>query len=354
MSIGMLALGMTVAQSQTLLNSWENSLEGWEIVEPNWTTTGFSTTTGATSGLYSWNLTAATSPDFGTALAGPSSTALAALLANAGSLSVDVLTPVAGSFGDYLLFDLHVVQPGGLGDVSLDGGAYNQSPSVGGPESTLTWTVPQSVRIALQNNPSLPCYMIFQIGGGGGGTMYVDNLRATLLPPPAPAQLWVRELWDDLSGEEIPALVAVTDGSSSVGFDAASPWVVNPAETNNCKLMAFRGGSGNEPEAGTSAMGLPGTLDGSFGCMVQENGGFSFFPGPGGPDFWSDGIFMTRELAPNNYINFLAAGEYWFSMTIANGTNSLDAQYVIFPASGAGGFGFADGTTTNADFVAAG
>ena len=101
-------------------------------------------------------------------------------------------------------------------------------------------------------------------------------------------------------------------------------------------------------------MGLPGTLDGSFGCMVQENYGFSFFPGPGGPDFWSDGIFMTRELAPNNYINFLAVGEYWFSMIIANSTNSLDAQYVTFPASGAGGIGFADGSTTNADFVAVG
>ena len=32
--IGMLGLGLVTAQSQTLLNSWENSLEGWTIQEP--------------------------------------------------------------------------------------------------------------------------------------------------------------------------------------------------------------------------------------------------------------------------------------------------------------------------------
>ena len=180
MLMGVLGLGISMAQSQTLLNSWENSLEGWTISEPViWTTTTFSTTTGVTAGSYSWKLTAASSPDFNTALTGPSSTNLTTLLANAGSLSVDVLAPVAGSFGNYLLFDLHVVQPGGAGDVSLDGGAYNQYPSIGGPQSTLTWTVPQSVRTALLNNPSLPVCLTFQIGGGGGGTMYMDNLRAS-------------------------------------------------------------------------------------------------------------------------------------------------------------------------------
>src|SRR5208283_2958038 len=199
----------------------------------------------------------------------PSSTNLTALLANASSLSLDVLTPVADSFGYYLLFDLHVVQPGGTGDVSLDGGAFKRGPSIGGPESTLTWTVPQSVSIALQNNPSLPVHLTFQIGGGGSGTMYMDNLRATLLPPPAPANLWVRELWDDLSSDEVPALTTVTDDSSSVGF-ASTPWIVNPAETNNCKIMAFRPGFPNEPLVGANTIGLPGTLDGTFGCMVQD------------------------------------------------------------------------------------
>ena len=526
MLIGMLGLGISVAQSQTLENSWENSLEGWTINEPgNWTSTGFSTATGVTAGTYSWNLTAASNPDYGLALTGPSSTALTASLANAGSVSIDVITPVGGSFGYYLQFDLEVNQPGGAGTISLDGYTYNQSPVIGGGESTLTWAVPASVRQALAGHPSLPTYFTFQIGGGGGGTMYLDylrvnplgqinswevstegwtinepgiwtnsalstttgvtaglyswqltagsspdygtaftgpsstaltatlansasvsvdldvpnandfgqyhymqwdlvinqpgglgtvsvttnnytgnanvggqttmtwpipqwirttllnnstlpsslslepgsccpggtspsgggviyldNLRANLLPP-AQANLWVRELWDDIGGEEIPANAAVTDNSSSVGF-TADPWAVNPAEVNNCSLMAFRPGFNNEPEVGSAlAMGLPGSLDGFYGCMVQENNTFGFF---GGNSYWSDGIFMTRPLTADNYINFQATGEYWFSMIIANGTGSLDAQYVTFPASGWGGFGFSDGSTTNADFVAIG
>jgi len=332
-----------------LINSWENSVEGWTINEPGiWSTTGFSTTTGVTSGLYSWELTAAGSPDYGTAFTGPASTNLTTMLANAGSVSIDVLTPVGGSFGYYQQWDVEVNQPGGAGTLSLDNGSYSQSPNIGSASpKTLTWTMPQSIRTALLSNPSLPASLSFKIGGGGAGTMYIDNLRATLLPP-APAQLSVRELWDDLGSEEIPANTAVGDDSSSVGFDA-TPWTVNPSETNNCKLMAFRAGFGNE---GSILMGLPGSLDGTTGAMLQENNGFNFIGGGG--SFWTDGDFMTRQLTPGNFINFQAVGEYWFSMTIANSTASLDAQYVTFPASGAGGIGFADGTTTNANFVAVG
>jgi hypothetical protein len=515
--VGVLGLGISMAQSQTLLNSWENSLEGWTIAEGNWTTTGFNTGTGVTAGTYSWNLTAAGGPDYGVALVGPSSTALTTQLLNAGSISLDVLTPVGGSFGFFQQWDLAVNQPGGAGTISLDGGNYSQSPAIGGPESTLTWTVSSSVRQALAAHPTLPVYLTFaiggggggtmyldylrinpvgqidswesttelgtwatnepnwtsvglskstgvtaglsswqltaasgpdyglaltgpssvalttllanstnlsvdvlalgsfgymqidmevnqpggagtisldggnysqspviggpgstlswpissalraalasnpnlptkitfQIGGGGGGTMYLDNLRAGQLPP-AQASLWVRELWDDLGGELIPAHTQVTDNSSSVGFASGVPWVVNPAETNNCALMAFRPGFNNDPEVGQNTMGLPSTLDGNSGCLLQENGGFSFFPGAGAASFWTSGDFMTRGLDPSGFINFNAVGEYWFEMTIANSTTSLDAQYVTQPATGAGGIGFADGGDTNANFVAVG
>src|SRR5580698_3067300 len=131
--IGMLGLGAPLAQCQTLLNSWENSLEGWTIQEPGiWSTTGFSTSTGVTAGTYSWNLTAASGPDYGLALTGPSSTTLTTQLLNAGSISIDVLTPVSGSFGGYLQVDLEVNQPGGAGTISVDGYTYDQSPAIGG------------------------------------------------------------------------------------------------------------------------------------------------------------------------------------------------------------------------------
>jgi hypothetical protein len=337
------------------IDSWESTTElgSWTINEANWTSGGLSKTTGVTAGLYSWELTAASSPDYGLALTGPSSTALTTLLSGSTNISVDVLAPISGQFGYGLQVDLEVNQPGGAGTVSLDGGDYSQSPTIGGPESTLTWPVSSTIRAALVSNPSLPTYLTFKIGGGAGGTIYMDNLRAGLLPP-AQANLWVRELWDDLPGQETPATATVTDDSSSVGFMGGDPWVVNPAETNNCALMAFRPGFGNEPEVGQATMGLPGTLDGSFGSLVQQNNGFSFFPGAGAPTFWTAGDFMTRALNPACYINFNATGEYWFAMTIANSTASLDAQYVTDPATGAGGIGFADGDTTNANFVAVG
>jgi hypothetical protein len=328
-----------------LINSWENSPEGWAIDEANWTSTGFSKTTGVTSGLYSWNLTAASGPDYGLPLQGPSSVDLTTTMANAASVSVDVL---ATGFS-YMQFDLEVNQPGGAGTISVDGYTYNQSPAIG-TESTLTWAIPQSVRTALLNNPSLPTYLSFQIGGGGGGTMYMDNLQEVPLPP-ASAQLWVRELWDDMTIDLQPALTSVGDNSSSAGF-ASGPWAGNPAETpTNTELMAFRTGFPNESSI---QMGLPGSLDGTTGAMLQQNNGFGFFPNAGQSTFWTAGDFMTRPLNTGNFINFQAVGEYWFAMTIANATNSLDAQYVTFPSSGAGGIGFADGSTTNADFVAIG
>ncbi|HEX3627201.1 MAG TPA: hypothetical protein VH280_17480 [Verrucomicrobiae bacterium] len=339
-----------------LIDSWESSAEvgSWTNNEPgNWTSVGLSTSTGVTAGLSSWELTASAGPDYGLALSGPGSTALTSLLANSTNVSVDVLTPVGGSFGYYLQFDLQVNQPGGAGTISLDGGDYGQSPSIGGPESTLTWPISPDVRAALTSNPSLPTYLTFKIGGGGAGTMYLDNLRAGILPPSQGA-LWVRELWDDLPGELLPSYKTVTNDTSSVGFSATDPWTVNPAEVTNCQLMAFRPGFPNDPLAGANTMGLPGTLDGSYGSLVQENNNINFFPTGAQGTFWTAGDFMTRGLDPAGYIDFNAVGEYWFAMTIANSTASLDAQYVQSPATGAGGIGFADGSTTNADFVAVG
>jgi hypothetical protein len=349
----------------TYAESWEDTPDGWTILEPAWTSAGFSTNTGVTAGTYSWELTT-TNADYGAVLQSPSSTALTTAMSSPGSIDLDVLVPVAGSFGYYQQWDVVVNQPGGLGSMDFADGCYCQSPAIGGPESHLVFSIPSAITTALAANPTLPTYLTFKIGGGGGAygnemAIYIDNLRYTPNAPPvaAPAQLWVRELFDDLPGQEIPANQVVTDDSSSVGFAAGIPWVTNPNESgtptntpDNCQLMAFRPGFDDD---GVIHIGLPGSLDGSDGCMVQQNDGFNFTGAPANsPTFWTDGDFMTRQLAPNNFINFQAVGEYWFTVTIANSTSSLDAQYVTFPSSGAGGIGFADGDTTSADFVAVG
>ncbi len=336
-----------------MLNSWENSTEGWSILETTaWTSTGFSTTNGVTQGTYSWTLTA-TSVDYGPTLQGPSSTNLTLLMANADSLSMDIqLSSNAPAFGFGVQIDLEVNQPGGAGTISVDGYTYPGGVFGNFNQTTISWTVSQATRTALNAYPNLPCYLTLSVGGGAGGKMFIDNLRLTKIPQ-VQGSLWVRELWDDLKGEEIPATTSVGDNTSSVGF-TTDPWVVNPAESNNCQLMAFRPAFPNEPLAGALTMGLPGSLDGTFGSLLQENNGFNFQPAAGQPSFWTAGDFMTRSLAPSGYINFQAAGEYWFAMSIANSPNSLDGQYVTFPASGWGGIGFADGTTTNSDYVAIG
>lgn len=357
--VGLLGLSISFGQAQTvLLNSWENSTEGWSILETStWTSDGFSTSNGVTQGSYSWKLST-TGVDYGRTLQGPSSTNLTALMMNAASLSMDILpdtnTPPIFNWG--IQIDLEVNQPGGAGTISVDGGNYPgdvYSPQLtNGTVSTISWPVSQAARTALDAYPNLPVYLTLSVGGGGGGAIYIDNLRLTEIPQ-VQGSLWVRELWDDLSGEEIPASTTVTDNTSSTGF-TTDPWVVNPAESNNCRIMAFRPGFPNDVTTNGAEMGLPSTLDGTYGAMVQENNGFNFDPGSNQPTFWTSGDFMTRSLNPAGYINFQATGEYWFAMSINNGTNALDAQYVTFPASGWGGIGFADGTTTNSDFVAVG
>lgn len=356
---GLLALSIPLAQAQTvLLNSWENSTEGWSILETNaWKSDGFSSSNGVTQGSYSWKLST-TNVDYGPTLQGPASTSLTLLMMNAASLSMDILpdTNTAPNFNWGIQIDLEVNQPGGVGTMSVDGYNYPgdvYSPQLGsGTVSTISWSVSQAVRTALDAYPNLPVYLTLSVGGGGGGAIYIDNLRVTETPQ-VQGSLFVRELWDDLPAEEIPAKTTVADNTSSTGF-TTDPWMVNPAESNNCALMAFRPGFPNEVTIGASKMGLPTTLDGSSGAMLQENNGFNFLPGTNQPTFWTSGDFMTRALGPGGYINFQAAGEYWFAMSINNSTASLDAQYVTFPASGWGGIGFADGTTTNSDFVAVG
>ncbi|MGW8181273.1 MAG: hypothetical protein ACWGQW_21290, partial [bacterium] len=239
---GMLDLGISVAQSQTLLNSWEDSLEGWSVIQTGtWTSDGFSTTEGVTEGSYSWQLTT-TAVDWGQTLQGPTSAELTLQMANAASLSMDITvdTNSPPNFGWGFQIDLEVNQPGGVGTLSVNDyfyeGIYN--PQLGsGQANTITWPVLQAVRTALNAFPNLPCYLTLSVGGGGGGTVYFDNLRLSMIPQ-VEADLWVRELWDSIPQEQIPADEEVTDNSSSTGFSATDPWVVNPAEIDNCGLMA--------------------------------------------------------------------------------------------------------------------
>lgn len=182
-ALGVVCLSVQFAFAQsTVVNSWENSVEGWGTLQANWTSGGFSSTNGVTAGSYSWVLNAAASPDYGAALGGPASTSITAMLASAAP-EVTVSVDVYATGFSYLQWDLTLNQNGGLGYASTDGYNYSQSPTIGS-ESTLTFSVPANLRTTLAANSTLPTSLNFQIGGNNGGTVYLDNLVITIVPEP--------------------------------------------------------------------------------------------------------------------------------------------------------------------------
>ena len=192
----MLAAGVAVfliksASAQVVYNeSWENSLDGWGIVNgANMTFGGFSTTTGVTEGNYSVILDSASGsgPSYGNQFASSASTALTLDLANASSVTLDVYTP-GGDFGYFLQWDLTLNQQGtgGLGYQSVDN--YNFQSTANGSESILTWTIPTSMQATLAANPTLATSVNLQIGGGYTSTsdaVYLDDFTITDVPEPS-------------------------------------------------------------------------------------------------------------------------------------------------------------------------
>jgi hypothetical protein len=182
-ALGFFVPGMASAQ---LIESWENTLDGW-TVNPSFNnqagfTSGFSSTTGVTNGSYSLAITSAgeTSPDYGQLLYSPSTLALTNILANASSLSLDVDTS-PGAFGYYAAFDFDI-NNAATGYESLDG--YDYMGTAIGSEYTFTIPISPSIASALAASND-PTSINIQLGGGSGaGTLFLDNLRATPVPEP--------------------------------------------------------------------------------------------------------------------------------------------------------------------------
>jgi len=165
-----------------LLESWENTLDGWQVLNGNYTA-GFSSTTGVTDGSYSLSLTGTAAPSYGQMLGSPSTTLLTSELAGASALSFDVYAP-GGSFGYYLQFDVDI-NNSDTGYVSLDSYSY-PGVSIGG-ETTVTVPISSSLQSALAAS-SNPTSIYIQVGGGyspDNETFYLDNMRLTAAPEPA-------------------------------------------------------------------------------------------------------------------------------------------------------------------------
>jgi hypothetical protein len=180
-ALGFLVPGMASAQ---LIESWENTLDGW-TVNPSFNnqgfTSAFSSTTGVTNGSYSLAITSpGGGPNYGQLLYSPSTMAITNILANASSLSLDVDT-TPGAFGYYAAFDFDINNTA-TGYVSLDG--YDYMGTAIGSEYTFTIPISPSIASALAASND-PTSINIQVGGNsGGGTMFLDNLRATPVPEP--------------------------------------------------------------------------------------------------------------------------------------------------------------------------
>ena len=171
--------------SAQLIESFENTLDGWTVQNGSYTA-GFSTTTGVTDGSYSLSLTGTTGPNYGQMLGSPSTTLLTSELAGASALSFDVYAP-GGSFGYYLQFDVDI-NNSDTGYQSLDSYSY-PGVSIGG-ETTITVPISASLQSALAASPNGTSIYI-QVGGGfsdGNETFYLDNIR--LVPEPATLALF--------------------------------------------------------------------------------------------------------------------------------------------------------------------
>ena len=182
--IGLAMLLPTFAHAQ-LLESWENSLDGWTF-NPSYNTQagftqGFSNTTGVTNGSYSLSITSqGPGPNYGQIMEGPYLQSWTTALGNASSVSMDVDTTPA-AFGYFLQLDLEI-NNNDTGFVSIDGYAYPSATI--GSESTVTWNVSPSIAATLAASSNPTQIDISAGGGSGGGTMYWDNLRANPVPEP--------------------------------------------------------------------------------------------------------------------------------------------------------------------------
>jgi len=191
---GMFAAALTAIPARAsgaLIESWENTLDGWQAPSPDGSnssyTPSFSTTTGVTNGNYSLAMTGTAAPSYSIMLNSPYSMTLTNSLADATSVSLDVFAPT-GSFGGALGIDMDIGN-NAIGFLSLDGYSY-QSPTIG-TESTITVPISSSLASELATSGD-PTQFYIQVGGGytpGNETIYFDNLRASVVPEPASASV---------------------------------------------------------------------------------------------------------------------------------------------------------------------
>jgi hypothetical protein len=167
-----------VQAATALIESWENTLDGWTVSGGGVGSSSFSSTLGVTDGSFSLDLTYAGNPNYGTPMFSSYVPAWTSLLATHPTVSVDVFTPPA-SFGYYLQVQLWIN--------NADTGYFQDGSYLSttiGSETTIIFPDLPPAMVATLAASSNPTQLGFQIGGGGAGDVYLDNFRASSVPEP--------------------------------------------------------------------------------------------------------------------------------------------------------------------------
>jgi Dockerin type I domain len=259
MAVASLVLAASAAPTfatTTLIESWETGADGWTTSSENSTYTLLpNSTSGVTDGAFSLGVTGTAAPSYGQMLDGPSTMANTTTLATAATLSIDVL---AGSSFGFQQWDL-VFNNTDLGYTSVDSFSFSKSPSLNN-ESRLTWTIPSSITSVLATSTN-PTSIIFQIGGGAGGTMYLDNLSITTTPPPVfgdETSSWIKngsDVWENgANWSSSPDVGSIPGGAGSIiTFDNNGGAITaNPTVTLSNAMSAAQLTFGNTSGIGTA------------------------------------------------------------------------------------------------------
>src|ERR1035437_6540283 len=179
LSVAAFSLTLQPAQAATVLvESWENTLDGWTVSGGGVGSSSFSTAQGVTAGSFSLDLTYPSNPNYGTPMFSAYSPSLTSTLATNPRVSLDVYTPPA-SFGYYLQIQLWVN--------NADTGYFQDGGYLGttiGSETTITFPDLPAAQVAILAASSNPTEIGFQIGGGGAGDVFLDSLRVQEVPEP--------------------------------------------------------------------------------------------------------------------------------------------------------------------------
>ena len=172
----------------------------------------------------------------------------------------------------------------------------------------------------------------------------------------------VRELFDNAAVSGTP-LSSVVSGTTTLGFDPSTPWVVSPAGESNAANPEIVFQANNIDDWATengycssaTYLGPNGVTNGAIlpaeGSLAGNGGDLASYDTNNAGDLWISSSWATRQMSSGTAIDFTSGNTYYFTVRMEK---ALAWDQESTPPDNALGIGFSDGSTGSADFVAVG